>query len=256
MPNIGVVGPDGDNPSFPTDPHIPGWSGRWPSALALDAKGWAAVLWGNPRNLWRWWPTWLADGEDIDGMSRSLMDGWRREGMGGPACVDVGGWVGVAHFTELWGFDGADINEAAGRVLGIPPDWTQWLGGSKNRHGPYCRGWLTGRHLGDVCRMAAEGVHPARRGGRSSPMAWRSATTRWGERAGTRRPPERPQTRERQRRAVRRTNQKGSPRPPVITEEAGARRHVIAPPAPSRFQYRSEYSCCQGCVSLWMFVRT
>ena len=161
MPNIGVVGPDGDNPSFPTDAHIPGWSGRWPSALALDAKGWAAVLWGSPRNLWRWWPTWLADGEDIDGMSRSLMDGWRREGLDGPACVDVGGgWVGVVHFTELWGFDGADINDAAGRVLEIPPEWTQWLGGSKNRHGPYCRGWLTGRHLGDVCRMAAEGVHP------------------------------------------------------------------------------------------------
>ena len=123
MPNIGVVGPDGDNPSFPTDAHIPGWSGRWPSALALDAKGWAAVLWGSPRNLWRWRPTWLADGEDIDEMPRSLMDGWRREGMDGPACVDVGGgWVGVAHFTELWGFDGAEINEAAGRVLGIPPD--------------------------------------------------------------------------------------------------------------------------------------
>ena len=40
----------------PSAGRIPGWSGRYPRALALDAKGWAAVLWGSPRNLWRWWP--------------------------------------------------------------------------------------------------------------------------------------------------------------------------------------------------------
>ena len=59
-PNVGVTGPSGRNcdGGLSFSGPIPGWSGRWPSALALDAKGWAAVLWGSPRNTWRWWPTW------------------------------------------------------------------------------------------------------------------------------------------------------------------------------------------------------
>lgn len=50
-PNVGIAGPTGANyDGLPTESKpIPGWSGRWPKALALDAKGWAAVLWASPR---------------------------------------------------------------------------------------------------------------------------------------------------------------------------------------------------------------
>ena len=57
-PNVGIAGPSGANfNAWPLSAvRIPGWSGRWPKSLALDAKGWVAVPWGSPRNLWRWWP--------------------------------------------------------------------------------------------------------------------------------------------------------------------------------------------------------
>ena len=159
-PNVGIAGPSGGNCDFPPSAtgRIPGWSGRWPKALALDAKGWAAVLWGSPRNLWKWWPTWILD---LDEMSMRMDEDWRKEGMYGPDCIDVGcGWVGTAMFTELRGFDGEGINEAAGRILGIPPDWAQWLGGAAGRAGPYWDDNLTGAHLAEVCRAAAQGAHP------------------------------------------------------------------------------------------------
>ena len=126
--------------------------------MALDAKGWAAVLWGSPRNLWKWWPTWILD---LDEASTRMDEDWRRDGMGGPDCVQVGcGWVGTAMFTELRGFDGAGINEAAGRILGLPPERAQWLGGAAGEAGPYWDNNLTGAHLAEVCREAAKGWHP------------------------------------------------------------------------------------------------
>ena len=160
MPNVGVVGPDGANPpALPGfRPHVPGWSGRWPKALALDARGWAAVLWAHPRNRWRWWPVEVLD---LDEASMRLEDAWVRDGMGGPDCIDVGGGcVGLANFTQLRGFDGAGINEAAGRILGLSPERTQWLGGAAGEAGPHWSDNLTGRHLAQVCRDAAEGAHP------------------------------------------------------------------------------------------------
>lgn len=161
-PNVGIAGPTGANssvvPPYADCAPIPGWSGRWPSALALDARGWAAVLWGSPRNLWRWWPVWDLD---LDEASRRLRDDWVRDGMDSPACVEVGsGWVGTALFTLLRGFDGAGINEAAGRILGLPPERTQWLGGAAGEAGPYWADNLTGAHLAEVCREAARGTHP------------------------------------------------------------------------------------------------
>ena len=159
-PNVGIAGPSGANfdAGPPSAGRIPGWSGRWPRALALDAKGWAAVLWGSPRNLWRWWPTWILD---IDEASLRLGEEWARDGLRSPACVQVGcGWAGTAMFTLLRGFDGAGINEAAGRILGLSPERTQWLGGAAGLAGPHWAGNLTGAHLAEVCREAAKGTHP------------------------------------------------------------------------------------------------
>ena len=86
---------------------------------------------------------------------------WRRDGMGGPDCVQVGcGRGGTAMFAELRGFDGAGINEAAGRILGLSPERTQWLGGAAGEAGPYWDENLTGAHLAAVCREAAKGWHP------------------------------------------------------------------------------------------------
>ena len=159
-PNVGIAGPPGVNHDCfvaETKP-IPGWSGRWPKALALDAKGWAAVLWGSPRNLWRWWQTRFLD---LDEASMRMREEWEREGMGSPACIDVGGgWIGVAEFNLLRGFDGAGINEAAGRIFGLSPERTQWLGGAAGRAGPYWDDNLTGAHMAEVCRAAAKGGHP------------------------------------------------------------------------------------------------
>ena len=90
-----------------------------------------------------------------------LEDAWVRDGMGGPDCIDVGGGcVGLANFRQLRGFDGAGINEAAGRILGLSPERTQWLGGAAGEAGPHWSDNLTGRHLAQVCRDAAEGAHP------------------------------------------------------------------------------------------------
>ena len=160
MPNVGIVGPECANPRAWAGftPRIAGWNGRWPRALALDARGWAAVLWANPRNLWRWWPTAMLDGQE---QNHALWESLAKEGIHDPACIDVGGgWVGTAQFTQMRGFDGAGINEAAGRILGLSPERTQWLGGAAGEAGPYWMDNLTGRHLAQVCRDAAEGAHP------------------------------------------------------------------------------------------------
>ena len=159
-PNVGVAGPTEANCEYwdPFADRIPGWSGRWPRALALDAKGWAAVLWGSPRNLWTWWPIWELG---LDEASMRLAEEWAREGGGGPDCIQVGcGWVGTAMITLLGGFDGAGINEAAGRILGLSLERTQWLGGAAGEAGPHWDENLTGAHLAAVCREAAEGRHP------------------------------------------------------------------------------------------------
>ena len=84
-----------------------------------------------------------------------------RDGMRSPACVQVRcGWAGTAMFTLLRGFNGAGINEAAGRILGLSPERTQWLGGAAGLVGPYSGGNLTGAHLAEVRREAAKGWHP------------------------------------------------------------------------------------------------
>lgn len=159
-PNVGIAGPTEANcePCDPFADGIPGWSGRWPKALALDARGWAAVLWGSPRNLWRWWPIWELG---LDEASADIEAGWAREGWSGPDCIQVGcGWVGTAMITLLCGFDGAGINKAAGRIFGLSPERTQWLGGAAGEAGPYWDQNLTGAHLAEVCREAAKGRHP------------------------------------------------------------------------------------------------
>ena len=63
---------------------------------------------GRPRNLWRWWPTWVPD---LDKASLRLEEGCVRDGMRSSACVQAGcGWAGTAMFTLLRGFNGAGVN--------------------------------------------------------------------------------------------------------------------------------------------------
>ena len=63
-------------------------------------------------------------------------------------------------FTLLRGFDSAGINEAAGRILGVPAGWAQWAGGAAGKVGPCWDGNLTGAPLAEICRGAAKGAHP------------------------------------------------------------------------------------------------
>lgn len=68
--------------------------------------------------------------------------------------------MSLDQFTSLRGFDGSGINEAAGCILGLSPERTQWSGGSAGEAGPYWDDNLTGAHLAQVCREAVKGWHP------------------------------------------------------------------------------------------------
>ena len=55
--------------------------------------------------------------------------------------------MSLDQFTLLCGCDGSGINEAAGRILGLSPERTQWSGGSVGEASSYWDNNLTGAHL-------------------------------------------------------------------------------------------------------------
>ena len=127
-----------------------------PLAVCADARGWAALLWGHPRNRWEWEdpePFVFSDHPS----AREYMRRYHAAREGGEHIQITWPVVGVSFFTALARFDGLALNAAAGRLLGLDETQTQWLGASAWEGGPYWDEHVCGRDMAEVCRAVARG---------------------------------------------------------------------------------------------------
>ena len=143
--NVGLIAPK-EAPLRASAPH----------AVCADARGWAALLWGHPRNRWEWEdpePFVFSDHpSDLEYMRR--YDAARECGDYIEITYPV---VGVSFFTALREFDALALNAAAGRLLGLDETQVQWLGASAWEGGPYWDDDVSGRDMAEVCRAVARG---------------------------------------------------------------------------------------------------
>ena len=143
--NVGLIAPK-EAPLRASAPH----------AVCADARGWAALLWGHPRNRWEWEdpePFVFSDHpSDLEYMRR--YDAARECGDYIEITYPV---VGVSFFTALREFDGLALNAAAGRLLGLDETQVQWLGASAWKGGPYWDDHVSSRDMAEVCRAVARG---------------------------------------------------------------------------------------------------